>query len=103
VGIIRGPHEVVHADHVAIGDADRIVHKRGADLPLEVLAGFQLEGTVDHLAVALKGMVHAPDKMIDPADVVFRGDELQVREPIQHPREDQGRLAGQKRSAAQQA
>ena len=85
--VVGGPHNVVHPDVMAVGDADCIVHECAVDLSLEVLAGFEFQLAVDHLAVALKGVIHALNEMRHPGNVVFRRDELQGGEAFQYVRE----------------
>ena len=92
--VVAGPHVVVHAKEIRVAHADLIVNECGVHLAAEVLARQQLQVRAafraePERAQLVKSQVRTGEEMRHPADVVFRGHELQVRKTFQHPTEQQ--------------
>src|SRR5213593_2513924 len=83
VRIVGGPHELVDADEVAVGDPDVVVDVGAIHLALEVLAGLPGELEAGRVATALEGAVHPLQVVRQPAAVVLRRDDLQIWEAVE--------------------
>ena len=89
MGVVGRPHDPVHADEVSVGHPDVVVDVGAVHLALEVLAGLQAQLEPGRVAPALEGAIHALQVIAQPATVVFRRDDLEIRKAIQHPGEDE--------------
>src|SRR5262245_15962050 len=89
VRVVRGPHQLVDADKVAVGHADVVVDVGAVHLAPEVLAGLEPELEARRGAAELEGEGHALQVVRQPAAVVLGRDDLELREPVEHAREDE--------------
>src|SRR5215470_1573322 len=89
VRIVRGPHDVLDPDELAARHADPVVDERREDLPPEVFAGRELQRGRIEIAILVLRLIELLQEERNPADFVFRGDELEIREPLEHAGEDQ--------------
>ena len=87
--VIRRPHDAVDPDKTAVRDADIIIDVGRPHLPLEIFAGLQLLRKAGRGARAGRDPVHTLQVIGDPADIVLGRDDLQIREAVEHAREDQ--------------
>src|SRR5215831_20181089 len=89
VRIVRGPHDVLDPDELAARDTHPIVDERREDLAPEVLAGRELQRGRIEIAIFVLGLIELLQEERNPADLVLGGDELEIRESLEHAGEDQ--------------
>src|SRR5580692_534085 len=85
---VRSPHQVLDADKMARHDADAIVLKSGSDLASKIIARLIRDRLSFEVAIFLKRMVEALEKVRNPTDVVLDRHEPEFGEPFQHAGED---------------
>src|SRR5215813_2819125 len=90
VRIVRAPHHVVDADHVAQANADRVLLEAQHDVPVEEVAWLHavLEA-IDRLAGTLAiGVVHRRQDVRRPRELELDDRDGQPRIALEHARED---------------
>src|SRR5215831_9002228 len=89
VRIVRGPHDVLDPDELAARDPHAIVDERREDLAPEVFAGRELQRGRIEIAIFVLRLIELLQEERDPAHLVLGGDELEIRESLEHAGEDQ--------------
>src|SRR2546425_4450934 len=89
MGIVGGPHDVLHSDELPAGYPYPISDERREDLAPEVFTRRELQRRRIEIPVLFLGLVQLLQKEGQPAHLVLCRDELQVGEPLQHAGEDQ--------------
>src|SRR5262245_5587669 len=89
VRIVRGPHDVLDPDELTARHANPIVDERRVDLPPEVFAGRERQRGRVEVAILVLRLIELLEEERNPADFVLCGNELEMREPLEHAGEDQ--------------
>src|SRR5712692_8683528 len=83
--VVGRPHYVVDSYLMTILDAERIVDKRGAHLPVEILTWSELQRSRVHVPIFFERMIPALDNEWQPAYFVLRRYQSQARKSLEHP------------------
>ena len=81
---VRTPHQVFDADEMPRHHPDAIVLKRCSDLSSKIVAGRIRDRLLFEIAIFLKRVVEALEKMRYPSDVIFDRHELEIGETFEH-------------------
>src|SRR6266852_6271856 len=78
--IVSRPHEVISADVTIYLQAERVVDECGVDLPVEIVSRLERKLYVVRFLICVVVMVRAGQQLRYPSDIIFRGNQRQLRE-----------------------
>ena len=89
MGIVGGPHDVLHSDELPARHPHPIIDERRKDLTPKVFARSELHRGRIEITVLVLGLVQLLQEERQPAHLVFGRDEPETRKPLEDAGEDQ--------------
>src|SRR5216684_7420334 len=92
--IVSRPHEVISADVTIYLQAERVVDECGVDLPAEIVRRLERKLYVVRFLICVVVMVRAGQQLRYPSDIIFRGNQSQLRKFFENAIEDENHQRG---------